>query len=111
MFLFCSNSTRRTSPPAALDQRFPLPRACWLVTVGPDLRSGPIGLVAATWIFLLNWVRKGLALIRGAPRTFTDDEQHTIARAIVEDLEKANWKIKQGPPAVRHGSELMGPRK
>jgi len=57
-------------------------------------------------------LRKGLKLIRGARRTFDEDEQRIIARAaIIEDLEGSNWKIELGAPARGHGSESMGPRK
>jgi hypothetical protein len=56
-------------------------------------------------------LRKGLKLIRGARRTFTEDEQRIIAQAIVEDLEGSNWKIESGAPARANGSELMGPKK
>jgi hypothetical protein len=56
-------------------------------------------------------LRKGLKLIRGARRTFTEDEQRKIAWAIVEDLERSNWKIEQGPPLQGHGSEMMGSSK
>jgi hypothetical protein len=35
-------------------------------------------------------LRKGLKLIRGARRTFNEDEQDKIAGAIVEDLERSN---------------------
>jgi hypothetical protein len=44
-------------------------------------------------------LRKGLKLIRGARRSFTDDEQDKIAEAIVEDLTRSNWRIEQGSPA------------
>jgi hypothetical protein len=56
-------------------------------------------------------LRKGLQLIRGARRTFSEEEQQKIARVIVEDLEKNNWKIELGPPVDGHGSALMGPKK
>jgi hypothetical protein len=53
-------------------------------------------------------LRDGLKLIRGARRTFTEDEQKKIAGQIVEHLERSNWKIEQGPEAPGH-SQLMGP--
>jgi hypothetical protein len=52
-------------------------------------------------------LRKGLKLIRGARRTFSEDEQEKIAEAIVEDLARSNWKIEQGSP-VGGGSHLSG---
>jgi hypothetical protein len=45
-------------------------------------------------------LRKGLKRIRGARRTFTEEEQDKIAEAIVEDLTRSNWKFEQGPSAV-----------
>jgi hypothetical protein len=41
-------------------------------------------------------LRKGLALISGARRTFTEDEQKKIAAAIVDDLKQSNWRFEQG---------------
>jgi hypothetical protein len=52
-------------------------------------------------------LRKGLKLIRGARRSFTEDEQDKIAEAIVEDLARSNWKIEQGSPAAG-ASHLSG---
>jgi hypothetical protein len=40
-------------------------------------------------------------------RSLTEDEQHKIAGAIVEQLERSNWKIEQGPMPEGH-SRLMG---
>jgi hypothetical protein len=40
--------------------------------------------------------RKGLSLCRGMRRSLTDDEQHKVATAIVEHLERSNWKIEAG---------------
>jgi hypothetical protein len=46
-------------------------------------------------------LRKGLSLIRGMRRSLTEEEQHKIAGAIVEQLEDQNWKIEHGrPPRV-----------
>jgi hypothetical protein len=52
-------------------------------------------------------LRKGLRLIRGMRRSLTEDEQHKIAGAIVEQLEHSNWKIEQGPPREGHGPNLI----
>jgi hypothetical protein len=52
-------------------------------------------------------LRKGLGLIRGMRRSLTEDEQHVVAGAIVEQLERSNWKIEQGPPLEGHGPNLM----
>jgi hypothetical protein len=52
-------------------------------------------------------LRKGLALIRGARRTFSEDEQETIAKAIVDDLQRSNWKFEQGPGAAGHGPHII----
>ena len=52
-------------------------------------------------------LRRGLKLIRGARRTFTEGEQDKIADAIVEDLERSNWRFEQGPPTLG-GSHLSG---
>jgi hypothetical protein len=57
---------------------------------------------------VLMGLRKGLSLIRGARRTFNEDEQHKIATAIVEHLESHNWKIERGPTREGHGPNLMG---
>jgi hypothetical protein len=51
--------------------------------------------------------RKGLSLIRGMRRSLNEDEQRTIADAIVIHLEQSNWKIEQGPPSEVHGPHLM----
>jgi hypothetical protein len=51
-------------------------------------------------------LRKGLRLIRGMRRSLTEDEQHTIAGAIVGELEKSNWKTERGP-AGEGGAHLM----
>jgi hypothetical protein len=42
-------------------------------------------------------------------RALTEDEQDKVAGAIVEHLERSNWKIEQGPPAEGHG-QYLGPR-
>jgi hypothetical protein len=42
-------------------------------------------------------LRRGLRLIRGMRRSLTEDEQHKIAGAMVEELKQSNWKIEQGP--------------
>jgi hypothetical protein len=52
-------------------------------------------------------LRRGLGLIRGMRRTLTEEQQHTVARAIVDHLESTNWKIEQGPPREGHGQHLM----
>ena len=55
-------------------------------------------------------LRAGLRLVRGMRRTLTEEQQHTIARAIVEHLESTNWKIEKGPPAEGHGQHIIPPR-
>ena len=63
-----------------------------------------------TFVFsVMLGLRKGLKPIRGARRIFTEEEQGKIAQAIVEDLERSNWKIEQGPEAPGH-SGIMGAR-
>jgi hypothetical protein len=52
-------------------------------------------------------LRKGLARIRGMRRSLTEDQQDSVAKAIVEHLELSNWKIEQGPPLGGHGSSLI----
>jgi hypothetical protein len=42
-------------------------------------------------------------------RALTEDEQKKIAGKIVEQLERSNWKIEQGPPVEAHG-QYLGPR-
>jgi hypothetical protein len=37
-------------------------------------------------------------LIAGAEHWLTEDEQHKVAAAIVEHLERCNWKIESGAP-------------
>jgi hypothetical protein len=54
-------------------------------------------------------LRQGLRLIRGMRRALTEEEQHKVARKIVEHLESTNWKIEKGPPAEGHGQHF-GPR-
>ena len=55
-------------------------------------------------------LRKGLALIRGARRTFTEEEQKKIAAAIVDYLERSNWRFEQGPALQGHGQQIAPPR-
>ena len=50
-------------------------------------------------------LRKGLALIRGMRRMLNDHEQDKVAEAIVEQLERSNWKVEQGPTARRTRAE------
>jgi hypothetical protein len=42
-------------------------------------------------------------------RALADSEQEVIAEAIVDDLERSNWKIEQGPERPGH-SRMMGSR-
>jgi hypothetical protein len=51
-------------------------------------------------------LRKGLRLIRRMRRSLTEDEQHKIAGAIVQELKQSNWKIEQGPMG-EGGAHLM----
>jgi hypothetical protein len=51
-------------------------------------------------------LRKGLASIRGARRTFTEDEQDRIAAEILAHLKLANYTIVPGRPRGGH-SNLM----
>jgi hypothetical protein len=46
---------------------------------------------------VLMGLRKGLSLVRGMRRSLSDDEQHKVTGAIVEHLERSNWKIEKGP--------------
>jgi hypothetical protein len=55
---------------------------------------------------VLMGLRKGLSLCRGMRRSLTEDEQHKVAGAIVEQLEHSNWKIEKGPMLEGH-SRLM----
>lgn len=52
----------------------------------------------------------GLSLICGARCTFNEDEQKTIAGAIMDHLESTNWKIERGPPRDAHGRTRTMPR-
>jgi hypothetical protein len=49
-------------------------------------------------------MRKGLPLIRGMRRSLTEEEQHKIAGAIVEHLERRNWKIEHWRPWALPGT-------
>jgi hypothetical protein len=55
-------------------------------------------------------LRKGLSLVRGMHRSLTEDQQHTVAQAIVEHLGQNNWKIEQGTAQEGHGPHLMSKR-
>jgi len=52
-------------------------------------------------------LRRGLKLCRGMRRSLSEDEQHKVAGAIVEQLEQSNWKIERGPVLEGHGPGLM----
>jgi hypothetical protein len=54
-------------------------------------------------------LRRGLKLCRGMRRSLTEEQQQVVAGAIVEHLEKSNWRIEQGPALEGHGPGLMGP--
>ena len=58
-------------------------------------------------------LRKGLSLIRGARRTFNEEEQYKIAEEVVKELEASNWKIEQGPPTegAAHLFKSKGPKR
>lgn len=43
-------------------------------------------------------------------RSLTEDEQHKVANAIVQQLESINWKIEKGPPAEGHKQHIIPPR-
>jgi hypothetical protein len=55
---------------------------------------------------VLMGLRRGLKLCRGMRRALTEDEQNKVAAVIVEDLERSNWKIEQGPMPEGHGPGL-----
>ena len=54
--------------------------------------------------------RAGLPLVRSMRRSLTEDEQHKVANAIVQQLESINWKIEKGPPAEGHKQHIIPPR-
>jgi hypothetical protein len=51
-------------------------------------------------------LRAGLKLIRGMRRSLTEEQQHIVAREIVDHLQSSNWRIEQGPPREGHGPHL-----
>jgi hypothetical protein len=55
-------------------------------------------------------LRRGLRLVRGMRRLLTDDDQEIVARAIVDDLERSNWRFEQGPELEGHGQRITPPR-
>jgi hypothetical protein len=59
---------------------------------------------------VLMGLRRELSLVRGMRRALADDEQHKVAGAIVEHLERSNWKIEQGPIPEGHGPHFDGER-
>jgi hypothetical protein len=52
-------------------------------------------------------LRAGLKLIRGMRRSLSEEQQHIVAREIVDHLESTNWKIEKGPLREGHGPHLM----
>jgi hypothetical protein len=54
-----------------------------------------------------NGAAEGACTLRGMRRSLTEDQQDSVAKAIVEHLELSNWKIEQGPPLGGHGSSLI----
>jgi hypothetical protein len=89
-----------------------LPRA--MPRTGPGLIPFTLrSIISAMWskadgLRLSVVIGQGLRLIRGMRRALTEDEQRKVADAIVEHLERSNWKIEQGPPAEGHG-QYLGP--
>jgi hypothetical protein len=61
-------------------------------------------------LVMMLGLRKGLALVGGARRTFNEEEQKRIARAILDHLRLSNYRIEHGPPRTDH-SGLMPPRR
>jgi hypothetical protein len=47
-------------------------------------------------------LQMGLKLIRGMRRSLSDDDEHKIASAIVEQLQQSDRKIEQGPMREGH---------
>jgi hypothetical protein len=37
-------------------------------------------------------------------RQLTEDEQHKVARAILEQMQLSNYRIEHGPPLTGHGA-------
>lgn len=54
-------------------------------------------------------VRKGFRLIRGARKAFSEDQEKAIAEAVVEHVERSNWKVEQEPSAPGHAGLYRGP--
>jgi len=61
-------------------------------------------------LVMMLGLRKGLALVGGARRTFNEEEQKRIARAILDHLRLSNYTIAQGQPAYGHAA-LMPSRR
>jgi hypothetical protein len=40
-------------------------------------------------------------------RSLTNEEQDTVAKAIIQHLELSNWKIESGPPLGGHGPGII----
>jgi hypothetical protein len=46
---------------------------------------------------------RGLRLVRGMRRQLSENERGRVAEAIVDHLDRANWRIEPGPPLAGHG--------
>jgi hypothetical protein len=49
-------------------------------------------------------LRHGLRLCHGMRRQLTEDEQHKVARAILEQMRLSNYRIEHGPSLTGHGA-------
>jgi hypothetical protein len=52
-------------------------------------------------------LRRGLGLVRGMRRSWSEDQQLVVAAVIVEHLEQSNWEIERAPEREGHGPHLM----
>ena len=52
-------------------------------------------------------LKKRLARFLDMRRALTDEEQDTVAKGIVEQLELSNWKLEAGRPLGGHGQGII----
>lgn len=49
---------------------------------------------------------RGFRLVHGMRRTLSEVERNRVADAVIDQLERSNYRIETGPPVEGHGQRL-----